>query len=102
MLLSARATDEIDDLAQRSNMPSALRQRHGYSDFTDPLGRFLVCIASRPSQSIDELNEPVVHFCLATRRGSLQRFVGTSPADRSRTMSRLLAAINVIRERPPP
>ena len=46
ILPPARAVDEIDDLAQRSNMPSALRQRHGYSDFTDPLGRFLDLLAA--------------------------------------------------------
>jgi hypothetical protein len=42
----ARAADAIDELSQRSGMPPALRQPHGYSDFTDPLGRFLDLLAA--------------------------------------------------------
>jgi hypothetical protein len=46
MSAAAHAMDEIDDLAQRSNIPPALRQPHPHSDFTDPLGRFLDFLAA--------------------------------------------------------
>lgn|SRR6185437_13407160 len=41
-----RAADAIDELSQRSTMPPDLRQPHGHSDFTDPLGRFLDFLAA--------------------------------------------------------
>jgi len=43
-LASARAEDGIDQL--RSQYPLDMMNRHGYSDFTDPLGRFLDLLAA--------------------------------------------------------
>jgi hypothetical protein len=43
---SAAAPDEIDLLLQRGQVPADMRNQHGYSDFTDPLGRFLDLLAA--------------------------------------------------------
>jgi hypothetical protein len=43
-LASARAEDRIDQL--RGQYPLDMINRHGYSDFTDPLGRFLDLLAA--------------------------------------------------------
>jgi hypothetical protein len=48
-LLGGRAVaapDEIDLLLRRGQVPADMRDRHGYSDFTDPLGRFLDLLAA--------------------------------------------------------
>jgi hypothetical protein len=42
----AGAPDAIDLLLQRGQVPADMRNRHGYSDFTDPLGRFLDLLAA--------------------------------------------------------
>ena len=70
MLRAARAMDEIDDLAQRSNMPSALRQQHGYSDFTDPLGRFLDLLAAGAFVDAKALKPQACAEWLANRQTS--------------------------------
>lgn len=41
----AVAQDQIDLMLQRGRVPAEMRQRHGYSDFTDPLGRFIDLLA---------------------------------------------------------
>ena len=38
--------DEIDRMLQRGQIPSGMTNNHGYSDFTDPLGRFLDMLAA--------------------------------------------------------
>jgi hypothetical protein len=68
MLPSAGAADEIDDLAQRSNMPPALRQPHGYSDFTDPLGRFLDLLAAGAFADAKSLKPEACATWLAKRQ----------------------------------
>jgi hypothetical protein len=70
MLPPARAMDEIDDLAQRSNMPSALRQRHGYCDFTDPLGRSLDLLAAGAFADAKALKPQACAVWLANRQTS--------------------------------
>ena len=67
---SARAIDEIDDLAQRSNIPPALRQPHGYSDFTDPLGRFLDFLAAGAFADAKSLRPEACAEWLANRQTS--------------------------------
>ena len=44
--MSGNAEDEIDRILQRGQLPSDRIQRHGYSDFTDPLGRFMDLLAA--------------------------------------------------------
>jgi hypothetical protein len=39
--VSAAQADELDLILERATLPPALRYQHGYSDFTDPLGRFM-------------------------------------------------------------
>ncbi|HET6606435.1 MAG TPA: hypothetical protein VFG62_07195 [Rhodopila sp.] len=64
------AADEIDELAQRSNMPPALRQAHGYSDFTDPLGRFLDLLAAGAFADARNLKPEACAAWLAKRQTS--------------------------------
>jgi hypothetical protein len=40
------APDQIDLLLQRGQVPPDMRNRHGHSDFTEPLGRFLDLLAA--------------------------------------------------------
>jgi hypothetical protein len=42
----APAEDEIDLMLQRGQVPPDKMHEHGYSDFTDPLGRFLDLLAA--------------------------------------------------------
>jgi len=37
---TARA-DELDRILEQAALPPASRYKHGYSDFTDPVGRFM-------------------------------------------------------------
>jgi hypothetical protein len=46
LLGSAKAEDVIDRLLQPGGVPADMRNEHGYSDFTDPLGRFLDLLAA--------------------------------------------------------
>ncbi len=41
-----RADDRIDQLLRSGHVPKALLHEHGYSDFTDPLGRFMDLLAA--------------------------------------------------------
>jgi hypothetical protein len=43
---SARAEDEIDVMLRHGKVPADMVNTHGYSDFTDPLGRFLDLLAA--------------------------------------------------------
>jgi hypothetical protein len=70
ILGSARAADEIDELAQRSHIPPALRQPHGYSDFTDPLGRFLDFLAAGAFADAKSLKPQACAEWLANRQTS--------------------------------
>ena len=44
--IAARAPDQIDLMLQRGQIPAGRTNEHGYSDFTDPLGRFLDLLAA--------------------------------------------------------
>jgi hypothetical protein len=44
VLAGARADDQIDQL--HAQFPTDLINRHGYSDYTDPVGRFLDLLAA--------------------------------------------------------
>jgi hypothetical protein len=41
-----KADDKIDRLLQHGQLPADMIHSHGYSDFTDPLGRFLDLLAA--------------------------------------------------------
>jgi hypothetical protein len=43
---NARAEDAIDQMLQQGQIPATMTNQHGYSDFTDPLGRFLDLLAA--------------------------------------------------------
>jgi hypothetical protein len=40
------AQDEIDQLRQHGQLPADISPRHAYSDFTDPVGRFMDLLAA--------------------------------------------------------
>jgi hypothetical protein len=66
----ARAADEIDKLAAHTAMPTALRYQHAYSDFTDPLGRFLDCLAAGAFDEAKRLQPDACSSWRATRQTS--------------------------------
>lgn len=66
----ARPDDAIDRMLQSGLVPADMTRRHGYSDFTDPLGRFMDLLAAG---AIDEARAVQPDACaawLATRRNS--------------------------------
>jgi hypothetical protein len=42
----AQADDDIDRLLRNGQVPADMTNRHGYSDFTTPLGRYLDLLAA--------------------------------------------------------
>jgi hypothetical protein len=64
------ATDEIDLMLQRGQVPPDMRRTHGYSDFTDPLGRFLDLLAAGSIVEAKLIQPDACAFWLATRQGS--------------------------------
>ena len=66
----ARGADDIDQLSEQTKMPAALRYQHGYSDFTDPLGRFLDLLAAGAFEDAKLLKPEACSTWLATRDAS--------------------------------
>jgi len=67
---SANAEDEIDLLLQRGQVPATMVRRHGYSDFTDPLGRFLDLLAAGAFAEARSIEPDACAAWLATRQTS--------------------------------
>jgi hypothetical protein len=68
--LPAHAQDEIDRMLQRGQVPADMTHRHGYSDFTDPLGRFLDLLAAGAFVEARSIQPDACAAWLATRQTS--------------------------------
>jgi hypothetical protein len=66
----AHAEDEIDLMLQHGQVPADMTHRHGYSDFTDPLGRFLDLLAAGAFVEAKSIQPDACAFWLATRQNS--------------------------------
>jgi hypothetical protein len=66
----APAEDEIDLMLQRGQIPADMINRHGYSDFTDPLGRFLDLLAAGAFVEARSIQPDACATWLATRQNS--------------------------------
>jgi hypothetical protein len=66
----APAEDAIDLMLQRGQVPDDMKQRHGYSDFTDPLGRFLDLLAAGAFVEARSIQPDACATWLATRQNS--------------------------------
>jgi hypothetical protein len=64
---AADAEDEIDLMLQRGRVPVAMIQKHGYSDFTDPLGRYLDLLAAGSFDEARAIKPDACATWLATR-----------------------------------
>jgi hypothetical protein len=67
---SAIAQDEVDLMLQHGQVPADMRNRHGYSDFTDPLGRFLDLLAAGAFVEARSIQPDACATWLATRQNS--------------------------------
>jgi hypothetical protein len=67
---SANAQDEIDLMLQRGRIPADMINRHGYSDFTDPLGRFMDLLAAGAFVEARSIQPDACATWLATRQNS--------------------------------
>ncbi len=67
---SANAQDEIDLMLRRGQVPADMIKRHGYSDFTDPLGRFLDLLAAGAFAEARAIQPEACATWLATRQNS--------------------------------
>jgi len=68
--IPANAQDEIDLMLQRGQVPADMTTRHGYSDFTDPLGRFLDLLAAGAFVEARLIQPDACAAWLATRQTS--------------------------------
>jgi hypothetical protein len=66
----AAAEDEIDLMLQRGQVPADMTHRHGYSDFTDPLGRFMDLLAAGAFVEARAIEPEACATWLATRQNS--------------------------------
>ncbi|MDR3532205.1 MAG: hypothetical protein P4L90_16845 [Rhodopila sp.] len=66
----AGGQDEIDMMLQRGQVPADMTHRHGYSDFTDPLGRFLDLLAAGAFVEARSIQPDACAAWLATRQNS--------------------------------
>ena len=69
-LTPASAQDEIDLMLRRGQIPADMINRHGYSDFTDPLGRFLDLLAAGAFDEARSIQPEACATWLATRQNS--------------------------------
>jgi hypothetical protein len=67
---SANAQDQIDLMLRRDQVPLGMRNQHGYSDFTDPLGRFLDLLAAGAFVEARSIQPDACSTWLATRHNS--------------------------------
>src|SRR4051794_41019384 len=65
--VSAAAEDEIDRLLRSGQVPSDMTNQHGYSDFTDPLGRYLDLVAAGAFVEAKAIQPDACAAWLATR-----------------------------------
>lgn len=68
LVLLVNAQDTIDQL--RSTIPPDLINPHGYSDFTDPLGRFLDLLAAGAFEDAKAIQPEACATWAATRKTS--------------------------------
>ena len=68
--VAANAEDEIDLMLQRGQFPPDMMHAHGYSDFTDPLGRFLDLLAAGAFTDARAIQPDACAAWLATRQDS--------------------------------
>jgi hypothetical protein len=68
--LGAAAEDDIDRMLQRGHIPAEKTNRHGYSDFTDPLGRFLDLLAAGAFAEARAIQADACATWTATRQNS--------------------------------
>lgn len=66
-LPAAQADDAIDQISRRSHIPPELMNEHGYSDFTDPLNRFLDLLAAGAFAEARSIQPKACAAWLATR-----------------------------------
>jgi hypothetical protein len=64
------AEDEIDLMLQQGRVPADTIHRHGYSDFTDPLGRFLDLLAAGAFEEARVIQPDACAIWLAKRQDS--------------------------------
>ncbi len=67
---AGRAEDEIDLLLRHGQVPADMTRRHGYSDFTEPLGRFLDLLAAGAFVEARSIQPDACAAWLATRQTS--------------------------------
>jgi hypothetical protein len=67
---AAKAEDQIDLMVQRGQIPVELAQRHGYSDFTNPVGRFMDLLAAGAVSDARAIQADACTTWLATRQTS--------------------------------
>jgi hypothetical protein len=66
----AKAEDQIDLMLQRGQIPVELTPRHGYSDFTNPLGKFMDLLAAGAVSDARAIQADACATWLATRQTS--------------------------------
>jgi len=66
----ANAQDQIDRMLDHGRVPTDLRQAHGYSDFTDPLGRFIDLLAAGDIAQARAIEPAACAAWVATRQTS--------------------------------
>ena len=67
---TAAAADDLDVLIQRSGMPPQQQYRHGYSDHTDPVGRFMDLLAAGAIADARALRPDACRVWTETRHNS--------------------------------
>jgi hypothetical protein len=67
---TARGEDEIDLMLRGGQLPANMTHMHGYSDFTDPLGRFLDLLAAGAFVEAKAIEPDACATWLATRQHS--------------------------------
>jgi hypothetical protein len=68
--IPAKPQDQIDLMLRRGQIPAELAQRHGYSDFTNPLGRFMDLMAAGAVSDARAIQADACARWLATRQTS--------------------------------
>lgn len=64
------ARDAIEMMLQSGQVPADMTEKHGYSDFTDPLGRFLDLLAAGAFPEARTIQPAACATWLATRQNS--------------------------------
>ena len=66
----AHADDAIDEILRHGHVPSGMMHEHGYSDFTDPLNRFLDLLAAGAFAEARAIQPDACATWLATRQNT--------------------------------